>query len=432
MDHDKSANLIARAERSIPGGVNSPVRAFKGVGGTPIFFASGEGAWITDVDGNRYIDFVGSWGPMLQGHAFPPVIDAVRARAQRGLGFGAPSEIEVELAEAVVARFPAIEKVRMVNSGTEATMTAIRLARGHTGRDMIVKFQGCYHGHSDALLAEAGSGLLTLGLPNSPGVPEDTAKHTLTLPFNDAVAVAAAFERYGEDIAAVIVEPVAGNMGCVPPQGGFLEALRKLTTDASAVLIFDEVITGFRIGLAGAQGCYGVEPDLTTLGKVIGGGLPVGAIGGKAHIMDRLAPTGPVYQAGTLSGNPLAMTAGLAMLDSLDSVFYESLGSTTDRFADGLSLLAETHGVPLAVNRACGMFSVFFRDGAVASYDDVAAADVDRYRRFFHAMLEQGVYFAPSAFETAFVSGAHADDEVVHTLEAADRVFADFGDTLGA
>ncbi|MCE2461444.1 MAG: glutamate-1-semialdehyde 2,1-aminomutase [Pseudomonadales bacterium] len=422
MDHDKSANLIARAERSIPGGVNSPVRAFKGVGGTPVFFASGEGAWLTDVDGNRYIDFVGSWGPMLQGHAFPPVIDAVRARAQRGLGFGAPSEVEVELAEAVVARFPAIEKVRMVNSGTEATMTAIRLARGHTGRDMIVKFQGCYHGHSDALLAEAGSGLLTLGLPNSPGVPEDTAKHTLTLPFNDADAVARAFERFGDDIAAVIVEPVAGNMGCVPPQAGFLAALRKSTADGGAMLIFDEVITGFRIGRAGAQGAYGVTPDLTTLGKVIGGGLPVGAIGGQADIMDRLAPTGPVYQAGTLSGNPLAMTAGLAMLDSLDAEFYETLKSTTDRLADGMMQLAVTRGVPLTVNRACGMFSLFFRDGAVRTYDDVAAADVDRYRRFFHAMLDQGVYFAPSAFETAFVSGAHGDDEVDRTLQAAGRI----------
>ncbi|MCY3622139.1 MAG: glutamate-1-semialdehyde 2,1-aminomutase [Gammaproteobacteria bacterium] len=424
MDHDKSANLIARAERSIPGGVNSPVRAFKGVGGTPVFFASGEGAWITDVDDNRYIDYVGSWGPMLQGHAFPPVIEAVRARALRGLGFGAPSEIEVELAEAVVERFPAIAKVRMVNSGTEATMTAIRLARGHTGRDMIVKFQGCYHGHSDALLAEAGSGLLTLGLPNSPGVPEDTAKHTLTLPFNDDEAVATAFGRYGEDIAAVIVEPVAGNMGCVPPRPGYLEALRKLTSDAGTVLIFDEVITGFRIGSAGAQGCFGVLPDLTTLGKVIGGGLPVGAIGGRTDIMNRLAPVGPVYQAGTLSGNPLAMTAGLAMLDSLDAAFYESLASTTDRLADGMSALAEAHGVQLAVNRACGMFSVFFKNGTVGNYDDVMAADVDRYRRFFHAMLEQGVYFAPSAFETAFVSGAHGDAEVLRTLEAADRVLA--------
>ena len=406
MDREKSANLIARAQRSIPGGVNSPVRAFKGVGGTPVFFASGKGAWVTDVDGNRYVDFVGSWGPMLQGHSFEPVIAAVRDRALLGLGFGAPSEIEVALAEAVVARFPAIGKVRMVNSGTEATMTAIRLARGHTGRDMIVKFQGCYHGHSDALLAEAGSGLLTLGLPNSPGVPQDTAKHTLTLPFNDAAAVAGAFERYGDDIAAVIVEPVAGNMGCVPPQPGFLEALRKSTSDGGALLIFDEVITGFRIGPAGAQGCFAVTPDLTTLGKVIGGGLPVGAIGGSADIMDRLAPVGPIYQAGTLSGNPLAMTAGLAMLDSLDEDFYESLGSTTDRFADGMMQLAEAHHVPLAVNRACGMFSLFFKDGAVRCFDDVAAADVDRYRRFFHAMLDQGVYFAPSAFETAFVSGA--------------------------
>ncbi|MDE0661879.1 MAG: glutamate-1-semialdehyde 2,1-aminomutase [Gammaproteobacteria bacterium] len=424
MDHDKSANLIARAERTIPGGVNSPVRAFKGVGGTPVFFASGQGAWLTDVDGNRYIDFVGSWGPMLQGHAFPPVIEAVRARAERGLGFGAPSEIEVELAEAVVERFPAIEKVRMVNSGTEATMTAIRLSRGHTGRDMIVKFQGCYHGHADALLAEAGSGLLTLGLPNSPGVPEDTAKHTLTLPFNDATAVAAAFERYGEDIAAVIVEPVAGNMGCVPPRDAFLEALRQLTAETGTVLIFDEVITGFRIDSAGAQGCYGVLPDLTTLGKVIGGGLPVGAIGGKADIMDRLAPLGPVYQAGTLSGNPLAMTAGIAMLESLDAAFYESLASRTDRLADGMTEVAQAHRVPLAVNRACGMFSLFFKDGGVENYDDVARADVDRYRQFFHGMLDQGVYFAPSAFETAFVSGAHGDTEVVRTLEAADRVFA--------
>ena len=426
MNRDKSAALIARAQRSIPGGVNSPVRAFKGVGGTPVFLASGEGAWIADVDGNRYIDFVGSWGPMLQGHAFAPVIDAVRARALSGLGFGAPSEIEVELAEAVVARLPAIEKVRMVNSGTEATMTAIRLARGHTGRDLIVKFQGCYHGHSDALLAEAGSGLLTLGLPNSPGVPADAAKHTLTLPFNDAAAVAGAFDRYGEDVAAVIVEPVAGNMGCVPPQPGFLEALRALTADNGAVLIFDEVITGFRVGPAGAQGCYGVMPDLTTLGKVIGGGLPVGALGGKADMMERLAPAGPVYQAGTLSGNPLAMTAGLAMVNSLDASFYETLASTTDDFADGMKQLAEKHDVPLVVNRACGMFSLFFKDGAVRNYDDVSAADVHRYGRFFHAMLDEGVYFAPSAFETAFVSGAHGEKEVVRTLEAADRAFARF------
>ena len=423
MNLRKSANLIARAERSIPGGVNSPVRAFKGVGGTPVFFASGEGAWLSDVDGNTYIDFVGSWGPMLQGHAFPPVIDAVRARAERGLGFGAPSEIEVELAEAVVARFPAIEKVRMVNSGTEATMTAIRLARGYTGRDLIVKFQGCYHGHSDALLAEAGSGLLTLGLPNSPGVPADTAKHTLTLPFNDASAVVGAFERYRKDIAAVIVEPVAGNMGCVPPDPEFLESLRSLTTDNGALLIFDEVITGFRVGPAGAQGCYGVTPDLTTLGKVIGGGLPVGAIGGRARVMDRLAPIGPVYQAGTLSGNPLAMTAGLAMLNSLDADFYEALASTTDRLADGVVELAKAHNVPVAVNRACGMFSLFFHAGPVRNYDDVADADVDRYGRFFHAMLEQGVYFAPSAFETAFVSGAHGEAEVSRTLEALDQVF---------
>ena len=424
MDRHTSANLIARAERSIPGGVNSPVRAYKGVGGTPVFFASGEGAWLTDVDGNRYIDYVGSWGPMLQGHAFGPVVDAVRARAQRGLGFGAPSEIEIELAEAVVERFPAMDKVRMVNSGTEATMTAIRLARAHTGRDMIVKFEGCYHGHSDALLAQAGSGLLTLGLPNSPGVPEDTAKHTLTVPFNDVDAVAGAFERYGEDIAAVIVEPIAGNMGCVLPQSGFLPALRTITGDAGALLIFDEVITGFRTGPDGAQGRYGVVPDLTTLGKVIGGGLPVGAIGGKALFMDQLAPNGPVYQAGTLSGNPLAMSAGLAMLGSLDAAFYESLARTTDRLADGVLATAGQHGLPLAVNRVCGMFSLFFTTGPVHNYDDVAGADVDRYRRFFHAMLDRGVNFAPSAYEAAFVSGAHGENEVANTLDAVEAAFA--------
>ena len=415
---------MARAERIIPGGVNSPVRAFRGVGGTPVFFAHGSGATVADVDGNQYIDYVGSWGPMLQGHAFAPVIEAVCEQAQGGLGFGAPTEVEVALAEAVAARLPSIEQVRMVNSGTEAVMSAIRLARAFTGRDLIVKFQGCYHGHSDALLAHAGSGLLTLGLPDSPGVPADVAKHTLTAPYNDADAAAALFERYGSQIAALIVEPVAGNMGCVPPCSGFLEALRQLTSDASSLLIFDEVITGFRVGRGGAQELYGVTPDLTTLGKVIGGGLPVGAFGGRRDVMARIAPVGDVYQAGTLSGNPLAMSAGLAMLTSLDDATYDALATTTKALAEGIRERASRHGVPLAVNAVCGMFSLFFTGGGpVESFDDVAGADTDRYRRFFHAMLERGVYFAPSAFETAFVSAAHGEGEVAQTLDAVDHVF---------
>ncbi len=423
MKRQTSTRLIARAERSIPGGVNSPVRAFRGVGGTPVFFAGGDGAWLTDVDGNRYLDYVGSWGPMLQGQAFAPVVEAVRERALAGLGFGAPTEIEIQMAEAVVEHIPGIDKVRMVNSGTEATMTAIRLARAVTNRDVIVKFRGCYHGHSDALLAQAGSGLLTLGLPESPGVPADTAKHTLTLPFNDANAVREAFGRHGDSIAAILVEPVAGNMGCVPPRPGFLETLRQIASEAGSLLIFDEVITGFRVAAGGAQALYGVTPDLTTLGKVIGGGLPVGAFGGSAAIMDRIAPVGDVYQAGTLSGNPLAMSAGLAMLNSLDGPFYESLATTTRQLADGIRALAEQHGIPLVVNQVCGMFSLFFTAGPVSNFDDVAAADLKRYKRFFHAMLERNVYFAPSAFETAFVSGAHGSAEVEETLAAIDQTF---------
>ena len=423
MQRNNSARLMARARQSIPGGVNSPVRAFRGVGGDPVFFADGRGAWLTDVDGNRYVDYVGSWGPMLQGHAFAPVVEAVRERAQAGLGFGAPTTVEIEMAEAVAQRVPSVDKVRMVNSGTEAVMSAIRLARGFTGRDLIVKFEGCYHGHADAMLAQAGSGLLTLGLPNTPGVPEDVAKHTLTLPFNDADAVAQTYERFGDRIAALIVEPIAGNMGCVLPEAGFLQALRERTTAAGGVLIFDEVISGFRVAPGGAQALYGVTPDLTTLGKVIGGGLPVGAFGGQAEIMDRIAPVGDVYQAGTLSGNPLAMSAGLAMLNSLNDAFYERLAVASQELVEGIRALADRHGIALTVNAACGLFSVFFTDRPVRCYEDVAAADVDRYRRFFHGMLQRGVYFAPSAFEAAFVSGAHDAAALDHTLAAVDETF---------
>ena len=428
-DHPtNSAALLARAERSIPGGVNSPVRAFRGVGGTPLFFERGQGAWVQDADGRRYVDYVGSWGPMLQGHAFEPVVAAVRERAQAGLGFGAPTEIEIDMAEAVVARVPSVDKVRMVNSGTEAAMSAVRLARAWTGRDKIVKFQGCYHGHADALLAHAGSGVLTLGLPDSPGVPADTVKDTLTLPFNDADAVARAFQDVGHEVAAVVVEPVAGNMGCIPPRPGYLQALREITSEHGSLLVFDEVITGFRVAEGGAQQRYDVAPDLTILGKVIGGGLPVGAFGGRAEIMERIAPAGDVYQAGTLSGNPLAMSAGLAMLNSLTPSFYTQLAATTERLVAGVRAAAERHGIATTVNTVPGMFSLFFTPGPVANYDDVAAADTGRFARFFHAMLARGVYFAPSAFETAFVSGAHDDHAVEHTLAALDDAFAELAD----
>lgn len=418
-----SSALLERARRSIPGGVNSPVRAFRGVGGDPVFFTAGSGAWLTDADGHRYIDYVGSWGPMILGHGHPSVVAAVQSQAERALGFGAPTELEIQLAEAVIERVPGIERVRMVNSGTEATMSAIRLARGFTGRDLIVKFTGCYHGHSDALLVKAGSGVLTLGLPNSPGVPAAVAAQTLTLPFNQLEPVADVFRQFPDAIAAVIVEPVAGNMGCIPPEPEFLSGLKALTDQAGALLIFDEVMTGFRVARGGAQALYGVTPDLTTLGKVIGGGLPVGAFGGRADIMRLVAPEGPVYQAGTLSGNPLAMIAGLTMLELLTDAVYAHLGATTRDLVSGLEASARRHGVPVHTTQVCGMFSVFFTEERITGYDDVARSDVPRFNQFFHAMLDEGVYLAPSAFEAGFVSAAHDAEIVAHTLAAADRAF---------
>ena len=424
MSREKSAALFARALVTIPGGVNSPVRAFKGVGGTPVFFASGEGAYLTDVDGNRYIDYAASWGPMILGHGNHAVVAAVKAQADMALGFGAPTEMEIELAEQVVSMMPNIEQVRMVNSGTEATMSAIRLARGFTGRDMIVKFTGCYHGHSDALLVKAGSGLLTLGIPNSAGVPQAVAAQTLTLPFNHAEAVAAAFHNYPDKIAAVIVEPVAGNMGCIPPVADFLPELRSITEANGALLIFDEVMTGFRVARGGAQALYDITPDLTTLGKIIGGGLPVGAFGGRQEVMNHIAPLGSVYQAGTLSGNPLATVAGLTMLRALDDNFYVELDTRTQQLADGLKTAADRNGITLTVNRVCGMFGAFFTGSEVTEFDHVANANTELFNRFFHAMLDEGVYLAPSAFETGFVSIAHTADVIETTLAAADRAFA--------
>jgi glutamate-1-semialdehyde 2,1-aminomutase len=424
MKHVQSDALMQRAQRSIPGGVNSPVRAFKGVGGTPIFFVSAKGVILTDSDGNQYIDYVGSWGPMIQGHGFKPIVDAITKQANISLGFGAPTELEITMAEKVVERIPSIELVRMVNSGTEATMSAIRLARGFTGRDKIIKFEGCYHGHSDSLLVKAGSGVLTLGLPDSPGVPATLAQHTITLPYNDLSALVQAFEHYGNEIGAVILEPVAGNMGCIPPASGFLETARRLSTEHDSVLIFDEVMTGFRVAPGGAQELYGVEPDLTTLGKIIGGGLPVGAFGGRATIMNQIAPTGPVYQAGTLSGNPLAMQAGIAMLESLDATFYEQLLSATQYLVGGIEEAAQRHQIPLVINYVPGMFSLYFTTAEeVTEYADAAASNIDRYNFFFHQMLDAGIYFAPSAFESAFVSGAHGSAEINATVDAADRIF---------
>ena len=422
----KSKALIERAAKSIPGGVNSPVRAFKGVGGTPIFFDKGTGSRLVDVDGNSYIDYVGSWGPMILGHSPQNVIDAVIAQAERALGFGAPTELEVELAELICSRVPSIDAVRLVSSGTEATMSAIRLARGFTDRDLIIKFAGCYHGHSDSLLVKAGSGLLTLGIPNSPGVPESLARHTVNLPFNDPQALADAFAKYGDKIACVIVEPIAGNMGCIPPNKAFIDALRTQTEAHGALLIFDEVMTGFRVGPAGAQGLYGIDADLTTLGKVIGGGLPVGAFGGRADVMAKIAPEGPIYQAGTLSGNPLAVTAGLATLRGLDAAAYATLHERTQYLAEGLAAIAKQQGVPMVVNWVCGMFGAFFTDShQVQSFDAVEKCDIPGFNRFFHAMLSQGIYLAPSAFEAGFMSVAHSQQDLDDTLAAAATALAE-------
>ena len=419
-------SLYSEACRYIPGGVNSPVRAFRGVGGDPIFFESASGAYVTTHDGRRLIDYVGSLGPMILGHAHPAVIEAVRDRALKGLSFGAPTEIETVLARKVCELVPSIELVRMVSSGTEATMSAIRLARGFTGRDAIVKFEGCYHGHSDSLLVKAGSGALTLGVPTSPGVPADLARHTLTLNYNDTAQLQQVFSDMGEQIACVIVEPVAGNMNCVPPAPGFLEALRGICDRYGAVLIFDEVMTGFRVSAGGAQEHYRVRPDLTTLGKILGGGLPVGAFGGRRDIMEQIAPLGPVYQAGTLSGNPVAMAAGLATLQRLSEPgFHQRLAAKTERLVTGLSEAARTTGVGFSTNHVCGMFGLFFTsDGPVRFYRQVVACDVERFKKFFHGMLDAGVYLAPSAFEAGFISDAHTDAEIDATIDAARKVFA--------
>lgn len=418
-------SLYADAREVIAGGVNSPVRAFAGVGGEPVFFKSASGAWVESEDGRRFIDYVGSWGPMILGHAHPAVLEAVVETARRGLSFGAPCVLETRIATKITELMPSIERLRMVSSGTEATMSAIRLARGHTGRDKIVKFEGCYHGHSDSLLIKAGSGALTLGVPSSPGVPAELAAHTITLPFNDADAVGRAFEELGADIACVIVEPIAGNMNMVPPVPGFLETLRDACSSSGAVLIFDEVMTGFRVAKGGAQALFGIEPDLTTLGKVVGGGMPAAAFGGRADIMADIAPDGPVYQAGTLSGNPVAMAAGLATLELIDAPgFYEQLGERTKQLTDGLAAAAADAGIALGVEQLGGMFGFVFTDsGPVRSFAQVAAADIERFKAFFHGMLEQGVYLAPSAFEAGFVSAAHGDSEIEQTLGAARKVF---------
>ncbi len=422
----RSDTLFEQAKKTIPGGVNSPVRAFSSVGGSPRFIEKADGAYIYDADGNAYIDYVGSWGPMILGHNHPKIREAVLAAVENGLSFGAPTELEVTMAEKVIEMVPSMEQVRMVSSGTEATMSAIRLARGFTSRDKILKFEGCYHGHADCLLVKAGSGALTLGQPSSPGIPEDFAKHTLTATYNDLESVKALFEQYPEEISCIILEPVAGNMNCIPPVDGFLQGLRAICDQYGALMIIDEVMTGFRVSKSGAQGYYGVTPDLTTLGKVIGGGMPVGAFGGRKDVMQFIAPTGPVYQAGTLSGNPIAMSAGLAQMEELcaDGV-YEELAAKTKRIAEGFKAAANKHGIPMSINYVGGMFGLFFtEEEKVTSFEQVTKCDADKFPIFYHGMLDEGIYLAPSAYEAGFLSMAHGEKELEETLAAADRVFA--------
>jgi glutamate-1-semialdehyde 2,1-aminomutase len=422
----RSQDLFEQAQQTIPGGVNSPVRAFTGVGGSPLFIEKADKATITDVDGKEYIDYVGSWGPMILGHNHPEIRQAVIDQAANGLSFGAPTELEIIMAEKVRELVPSMEQVRMVSSGTEATMSAIRLARGFTKRDKILKFEGCYHGHADSLLVKAGSGALTLGQPSSPGIPADFAKHTLTATYNDIASVEALFEQYGDEISCIIVEPVAGNMNCIPPKDNFLQKLRAVCDKYQALFIIDEVMTGFRVALGGAQAYYDVKPDITTLGKVIGGGMPVGAFGGRKDVMQFIAPTGPVYQAGTLSGNPIAMAAGLKSLELLcEPGLHDSLAAKTKQVAEGFKAAANKHGIPMAINYVGAMFGIFFTDQAeVSCFEQVTKCNIERFNTFFHLMLEEGVYLAPSAYEAGFLSTAHGEREIAATLAAADRCFA--------
>jgi glutamate-1-semialdehyde 2,1-aminomutase len=421
----RNQQLFDAAQRHIPGGVNSPVRAFRSVGGAPRFFTRGEGPRVWDADGRSYLDYVGSWGPLILGHAHAPTVKAVQEAAALGLSFGAPTEAEIEIADLLCDILPSLDMVRLVSSGTEATMSAIRLARGHTGRDLLVKFEGCYHGHSDSLLVKAGSGLLTFGNPSSGGVPEDVAKHTLVLEYNNVAQLAEAFAKQGKEIAAVIVEPVAGNMNLIAPKPEFMQAMRELCSKHGAVLIFDEVMTGFRVGPQCAQGLFGITPDLTTLGKVIGGGMPVAAFGGKREIMEKIAPLGPVYQAGTLSGNPVAVAAGLVTLKATRAPgFYDSLAARTKQLTDGLTAAAKKHGVTFCAQSVGGMFGLYFSATPPTSFAEVMQCDKEAFNRFFHAMLEAGHYLAPSAFEAGFVSAAHTEADIAVTIAAADAIFA--------
>ena len=418
----QSKDLFKRALKSISGGVNSPVRSFKNVGGEPIFFDHAKGCHLYDVDGNRFIDYVGSWGPMILGHSADVTQKSILTQLEKATSFGAPTLIEIELAEKIIELVPSIEKVRMMNSGTEATMTAIRLARGFTGRDIVIKFEGCYHGHADVLLAKAGSGVLTLGIPDTPGIPESVTSNTIVLPFNDIEAVKETFSNHADQIAAVIVEPVAGNMGCIPPAPGYLETLREITEQDGSLLIFDEVMTGFRLSKGGAQEVYRIKPDLTALGKIIGGGLPVGALGGSIQVMEHLAPLGPVYQAGTLSGNPLAMSAGLSVLNQLDDKMYQDLKETTENFCLGLREIFETYSCKVSINYVCGMFSIFFGVDSAVNFDEVNNSDTEKYSRFFYSMLNRGIYLAPSPYELAFLSTAHNQEILSETLKAVEDI----------